>query len=493
MQHWINRSGFWWVLGAVLCYFLVFHRLDALAVNSWDESLFASRAFELAYHGELFTNWQQIDHCTTDYPNTKPPLVTSFQALFFKILGYNRLALRLPIAIMGLLTALLLYRWHSRWFSRGETGFLAALMLLSAWGFNHYHILRTGDHDAALTYWFMLSIFSAWAYRFAQRSNLYLLLVFFFTGCAILTKSVLGVLMVPGIAIYLLFFTSINKLFKNLYLYIGVLLLLAMVTSFYGMMEIRESGFLRLVWDNEIGGRYVKAIESHQGPWYYYLEYLFSYGYSWFLIWVFPGIWFGLRAKNRGYQHATLLVLLCLVIALITLSISSTKLEWYGASLYPLLAFLSAGGLVGVVEHWVLPILGKQFQQSILKPIVFIIICGAATAYPIYSVIEKNASEETTYDIERYELALEKLRKSLPEYKRIRLHTRGEYNPNLVFLQNRFEKIYGYDIETVTSSQELKPGDLVFGSYHDRFKYYSTTTLFKDEQIYLWRINYDKR
>ena len=471
----------------ILSYFLVFHRLDVHAINSWDESLFASRAFQLSFHGELFTNWNQIDNCSLNHPNTKPPLVTAIQAGFFKTFRYSRLSLRFPIAFMGLLTAFLLFRWFSKWFSKFHIGLLAAAILLTSVGYNQYHVLRTGDQDAALAFWFMLSIFCVWAYQFAQRANVYLLLFFVFTACAILTKSALGLIMLPGIGIYVLFFTPILKLLKNQFFYLGILLLLLLIVSFYGYMEITYTGFLEMVWENEVGGRYGKAIDSHVGPWHYYIDYLYETGFTWFLFIVPFGVWFGLRAKNKGLKHATLLVSICAVTALLVISVAKTKLLWYAAPLYPLLSFLAAVGLAGVCEQWFLPSIERLSNRKANRAWA-VPIYMALLAYPTYQIIERNATEGTSYDMERYELALDELRRVLPQHKKLRLHTRGEYYPSLVFVQNKFEKIYGYELELANANDELHKGDLIFGSYHDRMMNVPMEELFEYRGIRLWRV-----
>lgn len=474
-------------MSGVLSYFLIFHRLDVHAINSWDESLFASRAFQVAFHGELFTNWQQIDNCSLNHPNTKPPLVTFIQAGFFKAFGYSRLSLRFPIAFMGLLTAILLFRWFSKWFSQFHTGLLAVFILLSSAGYNQYHVLRTGDQDAALAFWFILSIFCVWAYHFAHKRKVYLILFFVFTSFAVLTKSALGLIMLPGIGIYVLFFTPVLQLLKRPILYIGILLAFGIVALFYGGMELNNPGFLELVWDNEVGGRYGKSIDSHVGPWSYYFEYLFETGFSGFLFLVLPGIWFGMKAKNKGLRHATILISICAITSSLVISLAKTKLLWYAAPLYPLLAFLAAIGLSGICKHWIIPFLHRLTLRKV-HPSFLVVIFIAAISYPCYLIIDRNAREKTAYDIERYELVMDKIRIQFPEHKKLRIHTRGEYYPSLVFLQNKFEKVYGYELELIGAKDEFVTGDLVLSSYHNRMKEVPRKTLLVYDKIYFWQI-----
>lgn len=485
-----QKKGFWAVALLVLSYFLVFHRLDVKAVHSWDESLFATRTFYIAQDGEFFTNWKNIDYSEWDHPNTKPPLITLVQAASFKVFGYNRWALRFPIAVFGLLTAVLLLAFLRKTTGSYAIGIIAFLMLLSAPGYNHHHILRTGDHDTAIAMLLFASLVAFLAAQFSKKSNTYLILFLGITGFAIITKSIMGLMMLPGIALYAVIFTPFAKLFTRPGLYIGIVLMLFIAFLFYGVMEINHEGFLQLVWDNEVGGRYSKGIDNHIEPWYFYVQYLGKKGFNPYWVFTLIGIWFGLRSTNNLVKHSTALLSISGVVFLAVLSRSDTKLIWYAAPLYPIMTVLAAYGAWGIAEQWLLPMVQRIVKREVHKSWLWIAYAGLLV-HPTAKAIQKNASETTSYVYERYELHLEKLREQHPEIKYLKVHTNNELYPTLIFVGNLNKKVHGLELDFVTSQDEVKEGELLFGVYHPRMAPYQMKVIERygsKGDVKLWRV-----
>lgn len=453
LNKWLGLIGL-----LLLSYFLVFHRLDVKAIHSWDEALFAARSFYMAHDGEYFTNWKNIDFCEIDHPNTKPPLITFIQALSLKVLGYNRLALRLPIALFGLATGLLLFYFGKKlrvpW-----AGLLACLALLTSWGYNQHHILRTGDQDTALAFWLLASLVCFLGFQFStKRSSLYLVLFFVFTACAVLTKSVMGFILLPAVAVYVLFWVPTPKVFKNPWFYVGLLIMTLMVGSFYGLMEWRYPGFLGIVWDEEVGGRYVLSEDRVTQPWYFYLNYLVKEGIPFYWIPATIGLWLGLKSTDDSIKGASRLLGISMLVLLSVLGTTDTKLIWYAAPLYPILAFFTGLGIWHIATQWI----GKR------HPSLGWLFCALIMAWPTYQIIERNTTETTGYIYERYELYLEKLHKDRPELDHLRVHANNEWYPSFVFIGNKFKKKYGVQLDFITSQNEVYAGDLLFGAYHPR-------------------------
>lgn len=456
-----------WLTAAALLvgsYFLVLHRLDARAIHSWDEALFAARAFYLGFEGEYFANWKDIDFCEVDHPNTKPPLVTAIQALSFKLIGYSRLALRLPIALFGLMTSMLLWYLANK-LKIPWAGVLAFLALLTSWGYNQHHILRTGDHDAAVAFWLFASLISFLGFQFSsKRSNTYLLLFFTLTACAVLTKSVMGFILLPAISVYALLFIPFKKTLYNRWFYLGALLLTTSVLAFYGIMEYRHSGFLQTVWQEEIGGRYVLSENRYTEPWYFYINYFVREGVPFYWVAAVVGIVFGITSRDERIRASSRLLTISLGFLLIVLSTTDTKLIWYAAPTYPIIAFFTGLGLWNATVKWLVPLgirIGINARIMFLPGILLM-------AWPAFQIIERNATENTTYAYERYELHLERLRTEHPEIKRLSVHANNEWYPSFVFLGNKFEKIYGIQLDFINGDDPISSGDLLFGVYHPR-------------------------
>ncbi|HEX2618003.1 MAG TPA: glycosyltransferase family 39 protein, partial [Flavobacteriales bacterium] len=190
-----------WALFIVLSYFPLFLNLDALPLREWDESRQAISAYEMMKsHDFLVARFEG----EPDMWSTKPPFLVWCQALLFMLFGPGELALRLPSAICAFLTGAALLYVCIRWLRRPWMGLIAAMLLCTAQGYVTSHVSRTGDYDAMLT--FFLVVMMVCAFRF-ERSGSKRAVGWLFAALAlaILTKSVQGVLMLPGIGLYLLF------------------------------------------------------------------------------------------------------------------------------------------------------------------------------------------------------------------------------------------------------------------------------------------------
>ncbi|MCB0767013.1 MAG: glycosyltransferase family 39 protein [Flavobacteriales bacterium] len=171
--------------------------LGAVHLFDWDEINFAEIAREMLVTG----NWMQprIDYLPF---HEKPPLFIWMQALSMSLFGMGEFAARLPNAICGIITLLMLFRIGSR--IRGRL--FGLLWVLAYIGSILPHLyFRSGIIDP----WFNLFIFLgldamiSWvreehppatghARRYAMLTGLYL-------GLAVMTKGPVGVL-IPGLA-----------------------------------------------------------------------------------------------------------------------------------------------------------------------------------------------------------------------------------------------------------------------------------------------------
>ncbi|MCB9177807.1 MAG: glycosyltransferase family 39 protein [Flavobacteriales bacterium] len=171
--------------------------LGAVHLFDWDEINFAEIAREMLVTG----NWMQprIDYLPF---HEKPPLFIWMQALSMSLFGVGEFAARLPNAICGITTLLVLFRIGSR--IRGRL--FGLLWVLAYIGSILPHLyFRSGIIDP----WFNLFIFLgldamiSWvreehppatghARRYAMLTGLYL-------GLAVMTKGPVGVL-IPGLA-----------------------------------------------------------------------------------------------------------------------------------------------------------------------------------------------------------------------------------------------------------------------------------------------------
>src|SRR3989344_4807003 len=90
----------------LLLYFVFFQHLDSFHIRNWDESMFAVNAYEMIQNNNYIVPYYKN---LPDMWNSKPPLQLWVQIFFIKLLGYNELAIRLPSALAGSLSALILF------------------------------------------------------------------------------------------------------------------------------------------------------------------------------------------------------------------------------------------------------------------------------------------------------------------------------------------------------------------------------------------------
>ena len=163
--------------------------LGSVHLFDWDEINFAESAREMLVTGD----WLNVQVNFTSFWE-KPPLFIWMQALSMKLFGVNEMAARLPNAICGMITLVVLFRIGLRWRSY-QLGLLWTL--LYACSFFPFFYFKSGIIDP----WFNLFIFLGVYYfvRFTAPINRdnktgQVVLSALFLGLAILTKGPVGFL-----------------------------------------------------------------------------------------------------------------------------------------------------------------------------------------------------------------------------------------------------------------------------------------------------------
>jgi len=336
------------VLVWLFCAFILFYNLGTEPIKIWDEARRAVSAYEMYKNGlGIVTTY---DH-QPDMWGTKPPLLIWMQTLSFHLFGVDTFALRFPSALAGFgCCMLLLFGWGA---SRKTPilGIFSALILVSSYGFVGYHSSRTGDFDALLSLW-VFAAASSFFFYFEQRKSWQLILFFFFLSLACLTKGVAGLFMLPGLGIFVLIQRGfLKQLLLTKSFYFGVLLFLSLVLGFYFGREALNPGYLRAVWENELGGRYLEANEAHNEETLFYIKAMIRYRFQWWF-WILPIALVSIFITNQTKERQLLIYLLLLSMSiLMVISSAETKLRWYDVSVYPFLALLS-GVVLSLLFHY---------------------------------------------------------------------------------------------------------------------------------------------
>src|SRR3990167_3701737 len=190
----------------ILFSFFFFYRLNYNTLESWDEAWYASIAREMAKSGNFI---QMIWNGKPYYDH--PPMGFWLMAISYKLLGTNELATRLPSALLGLFSVLLIYKIAHELFGKKVIGFVAALILgTSVW----YVIrVRSGNLESVFIFFYLLTVFLS--IKSAKNFNWFPLTMVSFAAL-ILSKTLVGI----SVVFLILYFNTrqIINLKKNLLL-----------------------------------------------------------------------------------------------------------------------------------------------------------------------------------------------------------------------------------------------------------------------------------
>ena len=329
-------------------YMPLFGHLDRLPIRLWDESRLAINAFEMYEDGDwIVTHFNGAP----DMWNTKPPLMIWAQVICMHVIGVGELAVRLPSAISGFLTCIVLLLLSLRYLKSFWFGFICIMVLITTHGYLNFHSTRTGDYDAMLALFTTLGCVLFFIY--CENPIPKTLYAFFCTvALAILCKGIAGLMFIPGIVAYAFIRKQLIPLLKNKHFYLGLLSFLILASGYYLLREAYNPGFLNAVYENELGGRYLKVNEGHAEDFWFYLNNLVQFQMP-FWYWLIPFGWaIGFASKNRTQRSLSQFSMCMALTYFLVISISQTKLEWYDVPIYPFLSIAVAQALHFPIE-WV--------------------------------------------------------------------------------------------------------------------------------------------
>lgn len=380
-----HQSWLVWAAAALLMAIPLFGHLDELPLLTWDELRNAQNALEMNRNGNLI-----VTH-VSGHPetwNTKPPLLTWILALTQRTMGYNELAVRLPSAVAAALTGFYILGLAKRHTGRWQPGLLALIVLITAGGYVSNHGTRTGDYDALLTLFVVLAAGCFLDYHRSGRGQALLLCMLALTG-AVMTKGVAGLFITPallGVAIWL---RSLRRILRSGWFWAGAAAFLLIVGGYYLRRESLQPGYLQLVWDNELGGRYGTALETHKGDFWQYWRWLREVGLScWYLL-LLPAAFAAVLSREEGWRRLGVMSLACMLSIMLIISSSATKLGWYMLPAYPFMALLCGMFLdqaCRVLTEWPW---AKTFWRWNFLPAVLLI----ALAVPAYFGIAQSSMD----------------------------------------------------------------------------------------------------
>ncbi|MDR2083769.1 MAG: glycosyltransferase family 39 protein [Bacteroidales bacterium] len=359
------------------CYFFFFNQLGGKTLNLWDESRNAVNALEMSESNNfLVTTYNG----KPDKWNTKPPLLIITQSLFIKILGPKELAIRLPSAICTTLTVLFLFFYISKVTKSKLLAFLSAFVLITTRGLISFHGVRYAEYEG------MLMLFSTiftllFLYYLHSKKIKYLYLTTIAFSLAFMTKSSASSLFLPGLLICLLLSKQTIDLLKNKHFYFAILIPIVVIGSYYIYREIVTPGYLKIVYENEFGGRAFSVIEGHALTFDAYFKNLKNFA---FRIWIYTipfGIIFTFFEKNSRIKKLFIASAILAVSHMLIISLLKTRILWYMLPEYPFWSILAAISVYQVISFII-----KFIKKPVIKVITAVILISPLIYYNIMDV-----------------------------------------------------------------------------------------------------------
>jgi 4-amino-4-deoxy-L-arabinose transferase-like glycosyltransferase len=433
------RWGIPVLLLAILSYITLFNQLHRLPMNLWDESSYALNALEMLETGNLMVV-QQFGE--PDLYNTKPPFAIWCMALSIHFFGFNELGVRLPAALFAFFTICTLFIVFYRLTKNGWMALIPAMILMGSEGYVGMHIARTGDTDVVVAYWILLQCVCFFQYILSKK-NYWLLATAVAVSLGCLTKGIGGLVALPGLFVWMVFNKELKNIMVSKAFYVGILFFCVSVIGYYVWRNMINPGYIDAVWNFEIGGRLWQQeyLNPEIKPFYwYYQEFITSKRLA---TWIFilPLAIALIIIKRNETQYSTF-ILYPLAAVSIALGISSTKLFWYDAALYPLIAWTIGQATMVILQAF-----------SWQKWWALAVVC----AWPIFVVANKNITEEPYTNLPKFLLKLRNTDYPDDTLKIIN----ADFNFALVFYQTQHRQRNSILIEKHPHDTTLRENDLL--------------------------------
>ena len=356
-------------VAGLLIYFPLFGHLDTFPIRIWDESRLANNAYEMYKNGDwIVTHFDG----QPDMWSTKPPLMIWLQVIFMKIIGINELAVRLPSSFAALFTCIILIVFSRYYLKDYWPGLIASIVLCTTHGYISFHGARSGDYDALLTFFTTSYVLSFFLYLEKEKPE-YLYLTFIAVTMAVMTKSIAGLLFLPGLFIFTLFERKLLKLLRSRHFYFGLIIFIVTVAGYYFIREHKNPGYLEAVYNNDLWGRYNTSSGGHTGPFSYYYDKLMQNEISNWQFFLPFGIIAGFSFRKKEYFKFTILGISVISTFFVIISASHSKLRWYDIPAYPLVSFLVAFFIFFIFKYLKEIKFISRYKILMIVPLIYLV------------------------------------------------------------------------------------------------------------------------
>jgi len=493
-----KQSGILIAISIIILIIPLFYKINEEPLKRWDESLYALVAYDLAYHGKALQAWSDFQGQNYNEPVTKPKTLFWMQAGFMKIFGYDsKLAIRLPSILATILLIAFLISYCYRRYDSLLLGIFTSMVLITIRAYMFHHVARSGDFDAFLLLFSTMGIL--FYFDFIKNSDnpqsyKYLLLTGACFAGAVLFKNIAGLFMLPGLLLYTLYKKKLLIILKSKYLYYTIALFFIIIIPYYLFEAFTFPNFFRELWNHEIGGRYGGVIDRNQHPFYYYFQYLFTTGnHAPWVLFIPLTIGLVFADKDSPFKDLVIFALIMTFTFLALISFAETKIRWYVAPTYPLLALLT-----GISLYYLFRYVTSKVQGA-LSRFALMACFGLALVFPSYLDIlqgitaYKEEENDCGFHYDVYEECFKKINTEDLNYKELVVYRDSTdwWIPQLLFYRNVYNDLYNFNIQISEDPMELRNHENVVVCYShmpDIQELYQYKVLLKFKEIQLIKL-----
>ena len=382
----------------VLTFFRFFYKLGAEVVQHTDEAWHGVNVYEMYESGNWMvpTQYHEVDYAS------KPPLNFWADLILFKLIGPSELALRLPSAISGFVTYLILigYLWKNK-------GLEAAVFFAAAFPALRecfrFHMFRTGDMDAMFGLFFVLAVLAL--KRVGEGEGRMLLWAALYTALAFLVKTAhVAVIVLIGICYLPVIYRQLNV--KRIVNAVVVFVLPVLV---WIVLRYPYDGFsyIRAIVFGEASGKtgslftviYVRDVLREKITWLMIAVltirgcvYLWTHGDR------------NIRKDLIAWGSEHYLNLLVIFVPIIFYSVAGATMSWY---IYP--AYFGIATLIATQSADILEIIQKKYggkrnlwRARILQTVLLFFVAGSCVIYTFDQMSEYRYAGNGGFSLQQF-------------------------------------------------------------------------------------------
>ncbi len=409
-----------------LASFIFFFKLGARPLWDYDESIYAQVAQEAKLSSSQlgFTWYGNEGLYRTKMWFEKPPLMIWLIETGYSMFGINELGARVWVAIFALLTVFSTFFFVKKIYKSFWAGAFAVATFFIAFQFLNYASVLQFDIPVG----FFVS-FAIFCFALINENKKYFYLFWLSVALGVLTKSVIGLLPLPIVALYSLLSWKWGY-FKNKHFWYGFGVFALIVLPWHAIESFRYG---KAFWDQylfyHVVERYATSLENNKGDFLFYIRILLKQRVIFFLS-VAGFLYFTFKSlKTKGEeQRKWLIINVAVAFIVLFFSSSHTKLIAYILPVYPFLAVM-----VGVTAwDFCRLVYNRSKAISIAGGIAFVIACSfLAIKYQQYKL--DTIYEPYFVDSKKLGLYLKNNYQDLPIYYYSRIGTK----PIVIFYANR--------------------------------------------------------